>query len=81
MRVRVRLFARARELAGREEIEVELPPGCTAAGLRDEIARQAPALKEFVRSCSVAVGDDYAAGSDVIDASRQVALIPPVSGG
>jgi molybdopterin converting factor subunit 1 len=81
MRVNVRLFARARELAGHEAVEVEVPAGATVSALRDAIAEQAPALATFVRLCAVAVGGAYAVEEDVVAEGAEVALIPPVSGG
>ena len=81
MRVKVRLFARARELAGRDEIEVEAPEGLTVAALRVLIAERVPALAAFVGRCAVAVGGAYAVEGDVVADGAEVALIPPVSGG
>jgi sulfur-carrier protein len=79
--VKVRLFARARELAGRDEIVVEAPAGVTVAALRDAIAEQVPALASFARRCAVAVGGAYAVEGEAVAEGAEVALIPPVSGG
>jgi molybdopterin converting factor subunit 1 len=81
MRLSVQLFARARELAGRGAVEVEVPAGVTVSALRDAIAEQAPALAAFVQLCAVAVGGAYAVEQDVVAEGAEVALIPPVSGG
>jgi molybdopterin converting factor subunit 1 len=81
MKIEVKLFARARELAGLDRITVELPPGATVAALRDEVARQVPSLGSFVRRCAVAVGGEYAVQGTVVAEDSEVALIPPVSGG
>jgi molybdopterin converting factor subunit 1 len=81
MRVNVKLFARARELAGRDSVVVEIPPGATVAALRDVVAEQVPVLATFVRRCAVAVGGSYAVEADVVTEGAEVALIPPVSGG
>lgn len=79
--MKVRLFARARELAGRGEVEVTLPAGATVAQLRAALAEQVPALGGFVGRCAVAVGGAYAADGDALGEGAEVALIPPVSGG
>jgi molybdopterin converting factor subunit 1 len=81
MKVEVRMFARARELAGRDVVEVVLPAGATVADVRDAVAREVPNLSSFVRRCAVAVGGEYAVDADVIGEGAEVALIPPVSGG
>jgi molybdopterin converting factor subunit 1 len=81
MIVRVLLFARARELAGRGVVEVELPAAATVADLRTLIAQEVPALSNFVRRCGVAVGGEYAVDANAVAEGAEVALIPPVSGG
>jgi molybdopterin converting factor subunit 1 len=79
--VRVRLFARAKELAGRDGIEVDLPAGATVADLRARVAQQVPALAGLVRRCAVALGGEYATDADAVAEGVEAALIPPVSGG
>jgi molybdopterin converting factor subunit 1 len=81
MIVRVLLFARAKEIAGRNVIEVELPAGATVAELRRRLGREVPALASFAGGCGVAVGGEYAVDGDAVPEGAEVALIPPVSGG
>jgi molybdopterin converting factor subunit 1 len=81
MMVRVRLFARAKELAGRDVIEVEVPAGTAVADLRERIAQEVPALAALVQRCVVALGGEYASDADVVAEGVEAALIPPVSGG
>jgi molybdopterin converting factor small subunit len=82
MKVRVLLFARARDLAGgRNAVEVDLPAGSSVADLRVRIAHQVPALASFAQRCAVAVGGEYALDADAVPEGAEVALIPPVSGG
>jgi molybdopterin converting factor subunit 1 len=81
MRVRVLLFARAKDLAGRDCVEVELPSGSTVAALRERVASELPGLAGFVARCAVAVGGEYAGEADQVREGAEVAMIPPVSGG
>lgn len=81
MIVPIRLFARARDLAGRELVTVELADGATVADLRIELGRECPALMSFLPCCAVAVGEEFADDSVVIGTESTVAIIPPVSGG
>jgi molybdopterin synthase catalytic subunit len=81
MKVQVLLFARARELAGRNFVEVELPEGTTVADLRERLGSALPGLAGFVQRCAVAVGGEYVAEGDVVREGAEVAVIPPVSGG
>ena len=77
----VRLFAIAKERAGRAEIKIDLPLPATVADLRLVLAMQHPELALLAPSVSVAVDSEYANDSTLILPGAQVALIPPVSGG
>jgi molybdopterin converting factor subunit 1 len=81
MKVRVRLFAVARELAGAEVIEVEAPAGATVGKLKDLIAEAHPALASALPRILMAVDSEYAASDTVVHPGAEVACIPPVSGG
>lgn len=81
MRVTVKLFARARELGGGDAVDVEVPAGATVGELRECVRAQVPALAGFVGRCAVAVDGEYVVDADILGDGREVALIPPVSGG
>jgi molybdopterin converting factor small subunit len=86
MKVRVKLFAVARQRVGNGEVEVELADpngsgGPTVADLRLALLRQFGALAEVLPHVRMAVNGDYAAESSAIPPGAEVALIPPVSGG
>jgi molybdopterin converting factor subunit 1 len=81
MRVRVKLFAVARQRAGADAIAVELPDGATVRELRHALVEQHPPLADVLRHARLAVNNDYADDAAVIPAGAEVAIIPPVSGG
>jgi MoaE-MoaD fusion protein len=81
MMCRVRLFARAKDLAGTAAVSVNLPPGATVADLRRQLAADHPALAGLLQRCAVAVNDEFADDSLTLTAGAEVALLPPVSGG
>jgi molybdopterin converting factor subunit 1 len=81
MQVTVRLFAVARQRAGRDSVAVELPAGATARQLREALAAQCPPLADLLKHSRLAVNSDYASDSTAIPAGAEIALIPPVSGG
>ena len=81
MKVRVRFFARARDLTGADSLEAELPPGATVADLRRVLAEQRPALAGLLERCAVAVDAEFARDEQVLSEGQEVALLPPVSGG
>ena len=81
MTVRVKLFAGAREAAGRDEAAVELVEPATVADVRQALAEACPALAPLLASCQIAVNAEYAVAATPVAAADEVALIPPVSGG
>jgi molybdopterin converting factor subunit 1 len=81
MKVRVKLFAVAKELAGRDELSIELPTGATVADLRNAVAKLYPALEGILVHALWAVDTQYANDNTPLDENSDIALIPPVSGG
>lgn len=81
MKVRVKLFAVARELAGCDELAIDFPGGATVGDLRNEIVVACPALGRIAVHALWAVGTQYAGDDTRLDEKSDVAMIPPVSGG
>ena len=81
MRVRVRLFAIQRELAGTREVGLELPAGATIADAWSELVERYPALAPGRASVRFARNSVYASADEVLADGDEVAMIPPVSGG
>ena len=81
MKVAVKLFAAARDLAGSEEVTLDIPEGSTVSDLRTELAGEFSQLAELLPHALIAVDTCYARNSDVIARDAEIALIPPVSGG
>ena len=81
MRVRVRLFATQRELAGTREVGLELDGDATVADAWEALVARFPALapgRDFVRFARNGAYADEATG---LSEGDEVAMIPPVSGG
>ncbi|MFN8034935.1 MAG: MoaD/ThiS family protein [Acidimicrobiia bacterium] len=84
LNVRLRLFARAREAAGRGEEVVRLDAGATLAALltqaRHEFGRE---FEEVLAASRVWInGEEPSAGDDTrLADGDEVAVLPPVSGG
>lgn len=81
MKVTVKLFAAARELAGASEAVVELSNVATVGDLRCATAQQWPRLAPLAAQSLMAVNAEYAADALQLKPGDEVALIPPVSGG
>lgn len=81
MKVRVRLFATARQAAGREWVELETVEGATIGQLRRQLGAQVPQLAGLLGQTMFALGTRYASDETAIPPGADVACIPPVSGG
>jgi molybdopterin converting factor small subunit len=80
MRVSVLLFARYREAAGRESIEVEVPADATLGQVWEQVRSALPALGPEARPL-LACDRSYARLDRVIRGGEEIAAFPPVSGG
>jgi molybdopterin synthase sulfur carrier subunit len=81
MIVHLKLFAVARELAGRDMLELELPSPATIGQLRQALAAHSPALARIAQHVMFAIGTNYADDGATIVEPAEIACIPPVSGG
>ena len=81
MQVRIRLFARLRELAGAAELTREVPGGASAADAWSVLVAEFPALGDYSRNISCAVNEEYARLTAPLHDGDEVAFLPPVSGG
>jgi molybdopterin converting factor subunit 1 len=79
--VRVRLFAALREIAGRSELEIQLPAGATAEDAWRALVRDYPALEVRRGHLAAAVNRRYADFDTPLAPGDEVAFVPPVSGG
>ena len=81
MKVQVRLFARYREAAGRDSLDVELPDGGTVERAWEAVARQLPALQPYRPFTLFALRNDYVGADHPLGDGDELCLFPPVSGG
>ena len=81
IRVRVRLFAVQRELAGTREVTLELADGSDVEAVWAALAAAYPVLAPGRPSMRFARNGEYADPSTVVADGDEVAMIPPVSGG
>ena len=81
MKVTVKLFAAARDLAGHEDIAVKLPASATIGDLRRRMGEQFPPLAPLLPHAMFAVDAEYVTDDALAPESAEIACIPPVSGG
>lgn len=81
MKVRVRLFARYREAAGQERLDLDLPEGGTVESAWQAVVNRHPQLSDYRPYTLFAVGHDYVTPEHSLKADDELCLFPPVSGG
>jgi molybdopterin converting factor subunit 1 len=82
MRVTVLYFAAVRDLTGREEESMDLPPNVRTAGaFAAWIAERRPELAGRMASVRVARNEAFASSGEALAEGDVLALIPPVAGG
>jgi molybdopterin converting factor subunit 1 len=81
MRVTVRLFAAARERAGCDRLELDLPDGATVADAVARLASDLPPLAAILPYCQTAVNQAMADAQARLSTGDELALLPPVAGG
>lgn len=81
MKVAVRFFARYREAAGRDHVELDLPEGGTVESAWEAVASRFPVLQPYRPFTLFALGTDYVSASHPLRPGDEICLFPPVSGG
>jgi sulfur-carrier protein len=81
LRIKVKLFARLRELAATGEVDMEVTSGLTASGLTAMLKEKLPLLGNALDSAAVAVNGENAQSGVTLKAGDEVAFLPPFSGG
>src|SRR5262249_51055390 len=76
MNIHVKLFARARDLAGTGAVVVELPDGATVGDLRRRLAGLHPVLANLLERSALAVNDEFADDTLPLPPRAEVALLP-----
>jgi molybdopterin converting factor subunit 1 len=80
-RIKVLFFATLRQRAGMKFLDLEVPEAMDVQGLRQQLGRDYPALRESLKTVVVSINREFAFDEAVIPANGEIALFPPVSGG
>ncbi len=81
MKVHLKLFAGVREIAGQQEVELDVDEGTTAGGLWERLLTDHPKLTAYTGIIQVAVNQDVVDRGVKLQPDDEVAFLPPVSGG
>jgi molybdopterin converting factor small subunit len=80
-RIRIRLFAQARDILGTGEIYVDCDGPASAGELRSRLADLHPDLALLLSRSALAVNLEYVDDARPVKPGDEVAVVPPVAGG
>jgi len=81
IRVKVLLFGRLKEIAGRAEDSFDLQIHADIETLFSEYAARYPGLQQYRSSLVASCNQEFAAWTTPLHTGDEVAFLPPVSGG
>ena len=81
MKLDVKLFARAKDIAGTGHVQLDVPDSAKVRDLRSALAEQFPDMSPLIPRLLIAIGTDYADDQVSLHPGANVACFPPVSGG
>lgn len=81
MRIKIRLFSVAKDLAGFDQREIDLPHIATTDDVMKFLEKQNERFLDWKSSLRFAVNYEYVPNDHPLNDGDEVAIIPPVSGG
>jgi molybdopterin synthase catalytic subunit len=81
LKITLLLFASAKEITGREKVELELREGARISDCEEALLKMFPGVKKIIDKCRYAVNMDIKGDDYILKEGDEVALLPPVSGG
>jgi molybdopterin converting factor small subunit len=81
VKIVVKLFAAAREVAGAGEVALDVADGATVADVERALVSKHPGLAGIASHSRWAVNAAFSTKDAKLPLNAEVALIPPVSGG
>ncbi len=81
MLIKIRLFARLREIAGAAELHRTFADEATVGTVWRHLEAEFPSLAAYAAAVSCAVNEEHAARTASLRDGDEVAFLPPVSGG
>jgi len=81
MQVRVNLFARFKDLAGKDHLVLSVPDGATVGSVRKSLMKSFASAAGLLERSALAIDNEIADDGAAICAGAEIALLPPVSGG
>ena len=80
MQINILAFGIAKDIVGGQAVDFNIQEGATVAELKNALTDQYP---DFARlaSLAIAVNSEYVSDEQILKASDEIVIIPPVSGG
>lgn len=80
MKIVIKAFGIAREIAGKQQWEMTVEDQITIDEIRAILIKELPKLKTIIQF-SLAKNQVYVVTNEVVNEGDEIAIIPPVSGG
>jgi len=81
MKLNILAFGIAKDIVGGSSLDLRFnSEKLTVRELKEKLALDFPAFKDL-KSFAIAVNEEYAEDGDVVKATDEIVIIPPVSGG
>jgi molybdopterin synthase catalytic subunit/molybdopterin converting factor small subunit len=81
VKITIQFFSFLRQLAGQNELTLNLPDGATVADALARLHAQFPRLKEAETTTLIAIGMEFATGPSQLHDGDVLSLMPPLQGG
>lgn len=81
MKIKVLLFAKLREIVGKESVDLELPERTTALGALEALFEDKKQVEQMREYLLFAINQSYARPDAILKEADELALIPPMAGG
>ncbi len=79
--ITIRLFAAAREIVGKGELQIPSDQGQTVASVWGKLCQDYPRLEGLTATIHFALNQEYVARDAPLSDGDELAIVPPVSGG
>lgn len=81
-KISIRLYANLKEKAGTNQIEMDIPQGCTVGELKTLLKKACPPLGPQLANVVVLINKHHIfLDSDIIPSNAEVTFLPPIAGG
>lgn len=81
MKITVLLFASLRDAVGKGRVEIDAPSPATPRKIAELLAEQHASLRPHLKTIAYAIDGEFVPAESELIEAKELALLPPVSGG